>query len=177
MPNLDFNCVQVQNPPLLSVVMPVHNPHQFLLPCLESVLHQTFKNFEFIAIDDASTDDSYSILKEYELRDNRLKVFQNVQSIGAACTRNRGLQAACGKYIIFFDADDFFELKFFEQMISAIEKNNADLVLCTVLNRDERTKVEILSEYTGPKGPGIFRGRSICEIVSLCSYVLALRPA
>ena len=145
MPNLDFNYIQIQNPPLLSVVMPVHNPHEFLSPCLDSVIHQTFKNFEFIAIDDASTDDSYSILKNYESHDNRLQVFKNEQSIGAARTRNRGLQLARGKYIIFLDADDFFELDFFEHMISEIETYDADIAICSILTRDERTKSEILS--------------------------------
>lgn len=126
-----------RNTPLLSVVMPVHNPHQYLSPCIESVLQQTFKDFELITIDDASSDDSYAILQEYAKRDKRMQVLQNEQPLGAAPTRNRGLHIASGKYIIFLDADDFFELDFFEKMLSAIESAKADVAICAILLRDE----------------------------------------
>lgn len=130
--------------PLLSVVMPVHNPHKYLSLCLESVLQQTFNDYELIAIDDASSDDSYSVLKEYERRDKRLIVMQNKQCLGAAYTRNRGLHIARGEYIIFLDADDFFEIDFFEQMVTAIKSAKADVAICAILWRDERDGTERL---------------------------------
>ncbi|MBE6073078.1 MAG: glycosyltransferase family 2 protein [Selenomonas ruminantium] len=133
---------KMKNRPLLSVVMPVHNPRQYLSPCLDSVLQQTFRDFELIAIDDASTDDSLSILKQYASLDKRLQVMHNEKSLGAACTRNRGLYAARGEYIIFLDADDYFELDYFENMIAKISSTKADVAICPILLRDERDGTE-----------------------------------
>lgn len=131
-------------PPLLSIVMPVHNPHQYIYACLESILQQTFCDFELIAIDDGSSDNSYAVLKDFEARDKRLMVLHNNQSIGAARTRNRGLYAARGKYIMFLDADDYFELDYFEKMVYAIESARADVAICRIYWRDECDGTEII---------------------------------
>ena len=140
--NIDVKNNYSETIPLLSVVMPVHNPHQYLTICLDSVLQQTFYDYELIAIDDASTDNSYNILMEYAKNDHRLKVLHNEKSIGAASTRNRGLHEASGKYIIFLDADDYFELDYFEQMMLRITSADADVALCPILVRDELDKTE-----------------------------------
>lgn len=140
--NIDVKNNYLETTPLLSVVMPVHNPHQYLPICLDSVLQQTFCDYELIAIDDASTDNSYNVLMEYAKHDHRLKVLHNEKSIGAASTRNRGLHESSGKYIIFLDADDFFELDYFEQMMLSITSADADVALCPILVRDEQDKIE-----------------------------------
>ena len=93
----------------LSVVIPVYNPQKYLINCLDSVLNQSFNNFELIIVNDASTDDSIQIINQYSKKDDRIKVFNNLEHQGAAYSRNIGLKAASGKYIIFLDADDFFE--------------------------------------------------------------------
>ena len=122
----------------LSVVIPVYNPQKYLINCLDSVLNQSFNNFELIIVNDASTDDSIQIINQYSKKDDRIKVFNNLEHQGAAYSRNIGLKAASGKYIIFLDADDFFELDFFENMISAIESAKADIAICGFFWRDER---------------------------------------
>lgn len=130
--------------PLLSVVMPVHNPGKYLRPCLDSVLNQTFRDFELIAIDDKSTDDSYMILQEYAGHETRMCVCANESNFGAARTRNRGLTMAQGEYIIFLDADDYFDSSYFEEMMNAILKSDSDVVISPVWWRDETTKKERL---------------------------------
>lgn len=88
-----------------SIVIPVYNSGKYLNECLDSVINQTFKDIEIICIDDGSTDNSLSILKEYEEKDKRIKVFsQEHRGVGAA--RNYGMELAKGEYINFLDSDD-----------------------------------------------------------------------
>lgn len=89
----------------VSVIMPVYNAGVYLKPALESLLEQTLKEIEIIAVDDGSTDGSGQLLAEYAARDKRLKVISLKRS-GAAAARNRGIEAACGKWLWFADADD-----------------------------------------------------------------------
>ena len=94
--------------PLVSVVMPVYNVEEYLEQAIESLLNQSMKHIEIIAVDDGSTDRSLDILKRYESLDKRVKVFsQKNQYAGVA--RNLGLSKAKGEYVIFLDSDDFFE--------------------------------------------------------------------
>src|SRR3989338_8491510 len=91
---------------LISVIIPVYNGNGFLPAALESILDQTYRNFEVIAIDDGSTDNSYEILKDYAERDSRLRVFRNSKNLNIANTLNRGIKLARGQYIARMDADD-----------------------------------------------------------------------
>ena len=91
--------------PLVSVVVPVYNAEPYLRECLDSLLGQTLKEIEIIAVDDGSTDGSGQLLAEYAARDKRLKVISLKRS-GAAAARNRGIEAARGKWLWFADADD-----------------------------------------------------------------------
>lgn len=87
--------------PKISVIIPVYNVEKFLSRCLDSVLDQTFKDFEVVCINDGSTDRSEEILQEYAKNDQRIKVFtQNNQ--GAAVARNKALQYASGDFVFFF---------------------------------------------------------------------------
>jgi len=88
------------------VVMPVYNAEAFLSEAVESILGQTFTDFEFIVVDDASTDDSSKILQEYQQLDKRLVLLSNKDNFGIAETRTKGTKQAQGKYIAVADADD-----------------------------------------------------------------------
>jgi len=90
--------------PLVSVVMPTYNGERFLRPAIESILNQTFRDFELIVIDDASTDSTPNILREFE--DDRIVVLRNERNLGIAGATNRGLNAARGHYIALQDHDD-----------------------------------------------------------------------
>lgn len=97
--------VPVTEPPFFSVIIPVFNAARFLLEALESVSAQTFGDFEIIAIDDGSSDDSSRIIEAHAKRDDRV-VTRSRQSQGVAATRNEGVHLATGRYVAFMDADD-----------------------------------------------------------------------
>jgi len=90
--------------PAISVVMPTYNDGAYLREAIDSILGQTFKDFEFIIINDGSTDDTEDIINSY--RDNRIKYLKNETNCGNTVTRNRGMNAAMGKYIAIMDSDD-----------------------------------------------------------------------
>lgn len=114
--------------PLVSVIMPVYNVEEFLNESLESVLGQTVKNIELIAIDDGSTDRSLEILHEYAKKDSRLKVLTQENKF-AGVARNLGLANAKGEYVIFLDSDDFFSNKLVEEGYYAAKMNKTDVVI------------------------------------------------
>ncbi|WP_025247208.1 glycosyltransferase family 2 protein [Mannheimia varigena] len=95
--------------PLVSIITPVYNAEKYIRICIESVLAQTYQNWEFILVDDFSTDYSLSIIKEYIKIDNRIRLIQNSCNLGAAISRNVGLDIARGDYIAFIDSDDEWE--------------------------------------------------------------------
>lgn len=92
--------------PKISVVMPAHNTGRYIKDAIDSILNQTFTDFEFIIIDDCSTDDSYRIIKEYLNKDDRIILFRNEKNLGIASTRTKGTLCARGKYIVTMDSDD-----------------------------------------------------------------------
>lgn len=114
---------------MISVIVPVYNVYEWIDQCLESIVNQTFKNFEVILINDGSTDGSDVKCQQWMRKDNRIN-FISKENEGLAITRNLGLQKAKGKYIVFIDSDDWLDLRFFELMFNKIEEENADLVEC-----------------------------------------------
>lgn len=113
----------------ISVIMPVYNAELFLAESLESILNQTFTNFELICVNDRSNDLSTEILLKYQDLDDRIKILTNNIRQGAAETRNRGMRAAIGTYFVFLDADDIFEKDMLELAFNAIEKYQSDIVM------------------------------------------------
>ncbi len=89
---------------LVSVIMPSYNSAKYIGEAVDSVLNQTYKNWELIIIDDCSTDSSLNVLEKYN--DNRIRVLKNKENNGAAVTRNKGLEVANGRYVAFLDCDD-----------------------------------------------------------------------
>lgn len=113
---------------LVSVIMPMYNGEKYIKPCIESILNQSFKNFELIIIDDGSQDKSAEIIKEYMKNDTRIKyVYQENQS--ACVALNNGVKIAQGKYITFVDNDDLVEVDTYEKVVSNLSKNDADVVI------------------------------------------------
>ena len=115
--------------PQISIIMPVYNTDKYLRRTLDALLNQTFGDIEIIAIDDGSTDDSLKILNEYAERDSRVVVITQKNS-GPATARNKGLDAATGKYLMFCDSDDWYEPNMCQVMFDTIEKQKTDLVTC-----------------------------------------------
>ena len=112
----------------VSIIIPVFNMAICLAECLESVLHQSFKSFEVICIDDASTDDSKKILKDFEIRDPRLRVLNNRRNLGPGLSRNRGIDAAKGRFLQFVDADDLLPQNAIETLYSRAIEDAVELV-------------------------------------------------
>ena len=95
--------------PKFSIIIPVYNVEKYLVECLESIVNQSFKDFEVICVNDGSTDNSLEILQKYAENDERFKVL-NQENQGQGIARNNALNIANGEYILFVDPDDFIEL-------------------------------------------------------------------
>lgn len=110
----------------VSVIIPIYNAAEFLEECLDSILNQTLKEIEIICVNDGSKDNSLDILREYEKKDSRIVVVDQVNQ-GAGAARNNGLEIAKGEYLSFLDADDFFEKDMLEKSYEAAHKVDADV--------------------------------------------------
>ena len=93
----------MNNEPLVSVVMPAYNAEEYIGEAIESILAQTYKDFEFIIVDDGSKDRTKEIINEYTKKDNRIKVFVQEKNLGISAALNRGISEAKGKYIVRMD--------------------------------------------------------------------------
>jgi len=111
------------NSPKISVLMSVYNNSKLLREAVDSILGQTFSNFEFIIINDASTDKSVEILRDYAKKDKRIVLVDNETNIGLTKSLNRGLQIAKGQYIARMDADDISELNRFSLQVDFLDSN------------------------------------------------------
>lgn len=114
--------------PKLSVIVPIYNVEEYLENCIESILNQTFKDFELILVNDGSTDNSLYICYEYMSKDNRIKVIDKDNG-GVSSARNRGIKIAKGEYIAFVDPDDDIESNMYEELMNRITKYNVDIVI------------------------------------------------
>jgi glycosyltransferase involved in cell wall biosynthesis len=167
--------------PKISVIIPVYNVEKYLSQCLDSVINQTFKDFECICVNDGSTDNSLTILQEYSNKDNRIKII-NQKNSGSSIARNKALRQSIGQYIAFIDSDDFVSNDYLEKLITVAEKENSDIVYCRhkmyypLDNRYEngpnREKlIKLFFEYSKSKGENkqikyildiVENSRSIC---------------
>ena len=120
----------------ISIIVPVYNVENYLKDALESIINQTYKNLEILVVDDGSKDSSGKICDEYAEKNNRVKVFHQ-ENKGLSGARNTALKNATGKYIMFIDSDDIFELDACEKMYNAIEKNKADFVIGNYIYIDD----------------------------------------
>lgn len=112
----------------VSVILPVYNVEEYLRKCLDTIVGQTLKEIEILCVDDGSTDGSPEILREYEKKDQRIKVLTQ-QNAGAGAARNLGLRHAKGKYLSFLDSDDFFESNMLEKAYEQAELYRAEMVV------------------------------------------------
>ena len=117
---------------ILTVIVPVYNiPDQLLRNCLESLLSQSLKDIEYIIVNDCSPNlNNIQVIKEYALRDNRIRIINLLQNKGVSNARNMGLEIASGKYVAFFDADDIYDKDMCKIMIRLAEQHNVDVVEC-----------------------------------------------
>lgn len=115
--------------PTISIIIPVYNTEKYLRRCLDSIMEQTYKDFECILVDDGSTDGSGKICDEYASKDERFKVIHK-ENCGVATARQAGTNVATGEYIIHADPDDWTEPQMLEQLYRKAKETNADIIIC-----------------------------------------------
>ena len=113
----------------VSVIVPVYNSEKFLTQCLESICNQTLKEIEVICVDDGSTDSSPEILEMFAKKDSRIQVLHQ-KNLYAGVARNIGKACAKGKYLVFWDSDDFFAPDALEKMYHKCITDDADICVC-----------------------------------------------
>lgn len=115
--------------PKISVIIPVYNTEKYLEKCLMSVINQTLKDIEIICINDNSADNSLNILEGFALKERRIKIIDLPQNIGVSASRNIGIDAAAGDYIIFIDSDDWWEPDLLHSVFSSINESDSDIAV------------------------------------------------
>lgn len=135
--------------PQISIIVPVYNSGKYLGRCIDSILSQTFRDFELILVDDGSTDGSGAICDEYASNDSRIRVIHKLNG-GVSSARQCGCDAVTAKYSIYIDSDDYVENCMLQDMYDVITEKDADLVVCDYIINDsigcQRYKKQIVSE-------------------------------
>ncbi len=142
-----------QKRPMVSVVMPTYNRADLLPLSIESILSQTYSDFEFIIVDDGSTDESWRLLKSYAQKDKRIRLYKNKKNRGISYSRNRGNDAARGKYIMLMDSDDISLPKRMEKHVAFME-SHPDVVLSTSLLKSMQGDIDLKAPMAAQE-PGL----------------------
>lgn len=134
---------------LVSIIMPSYNTAQYIRQSIQSVLAQTYLNWELIIVDDCSSDNTENVVSVF-LNDNRIKFLKNERNSGAAVSRNRALREARGKWIAFLDSDDLWEPEKLEKQIAFMENHEYHFSYTNYIEIDEES-VPNGKSVTGPK--------------------------
>ncbi|MCR5451897.1 MAG: glycosyltransferase [Lachnospiraceae bacterium] len=121
---------------MVSIITPVYNGSKYLPETIESVIRQTYTDWEMIIVDDGSSDDSYEIAKNYSEKDDRIKAISQ-ENGGSAAARNNGIRKAQGRYIALLDADDLWEENFLEEQLKLMKKKDCVCVYSSYKYIDE----------------------------------------
>ncbi|WP_301883184.1 glycosyltransferase family 2 protein [Dialister invisus] len=130
----------------VSVIIPVFNAEKYISTCIESLISQSYSDFEIICVDDGSTDNSPRILQQYMSMDPRIKIIEQKNQF-AGNARNTGMEVASGKYCMFLDVDDFFEKNMIELQVRQIERDHADICICDADIYDDQASTFRKSEW------------------------------
>jgi glycosyltransferase involved in cell wall biosynthesis len=176
--------------PVVSVVMAAYNSERFIGEAIQSILDQSFKNFELIIVNDCSHDTTWKIIKKYSLVDKRIGIYQNIKNMGGCQTLNIGMSLAKGKYIAVMDNDDWSYPERLEKQVNFLEKNpkvgivggtmeiideNGVVSSKRKYNLDDADIRKNLFRYSPFAHPLIMMRRSVLEIVGYgdCEYAPA----
>ena len=132
----------------ISVVIPVYNAEKYIGKCLDSIINQTYKNWEVICINDGSSDKSEEIIDTYKNQKYNITLIKQ-KNMGPGAARNTGIDKANGDYIVFIDADDYIDSNFFSRLNDVVQ--DTDIVFIDIMQVNgfgERIKDEIMSKYS-----------------------------
>lgn len=160
--------------PKISVIVPVYNVEKWLQRCIDSILGQTYKDFELILVDDGSSDNSGAICDDYAKKDGRIKVIHKDNG-GVSSARNVGIDSSAGEYIMFVDSDDSIDSAMLENMLLGLN-DSVDLVISSiemiinnknyvyVVSDGVKSSSEFLSDYCNEKFPKICFCGPVCKL-------------
>lgn len=131
--------------PRISIIVPVYKAEKYLNACIDSILKQTYEDFELILIDDGSPDRCPMVCDDYALKDKRVKVIHQKNS-GVAVARNNGLEIATGEYITFVDSDDYIDPVMYERMLEVINEYGCEVVMCDCM-KEFQNHTEIYTHH------------------------------
>lgn len=141
------------NKPTVSIIIPVYNVELYIEKCLTSVMHQDFKNFECLIIDDGSQDHSIEIAESIIKHDNRFKIYHK-ENGGLSSARNKGLKHAIGEFVTFIDSDDYIEHDLLSLTMNSLEKDESDICMFGINYVDEGYK--IIKQWENTTKPNYF---------------------
>ncbi|MEW4411183.1 glycosyltransferase family A protein [Clostridium sp. AN503] len=121
----------MDNSPLISVIMPAYNAEKTLIQAVQSVINQTYCNWELLIIDDCSIDNTYALMQKLQLSNTKIKILKNHQNAGVSESRNKGVQAALGSWIAFLDSDDMWAPNKLEKQVKLLARNNEAALIFT----------------------------------------------
>jgi len=127
--------------------MPAYNTEKYIGQAIESIINQTYTNFEFLIIDDGSTDNTWNIISKYANEDHRIITFRNEKNIGYIKSQNFGLKRAKGELITKMDNDDYCDPTLFEKLFSLLRKSQADICFSNVVYVDEEGEELFIRKY------------------------------
>ena len=152
--------------PVLSVIVPIYKVEKYLEQCIESILQQSYKNFELILVDDGSPDNCPTICEQYAKKDNRIRVVHK-QNGGLVSARKAGLQIAKGTYVAYVDGDDWIDSDMYERCILIMEKENADVMVCGYCAEIEDGTSTCMHSFLRT---GVYRGEKLEELYRKALY-------
>ena len=135
--------------PKVSIIVPVYNVEEYLHECIDSILAQTFTDFECILVDDCSPDKCHEICDDYAQKDQRIKAIHKIKNEGLPSARKTGFDNSSGEYILFIDSDDWIETDMVEKLYNKSISENNDLTICHVFSEKNDTKNIINQDFSG----------------------------
>ena len=131
--------------PKVSIIVPVYNSKNYIKKCIESILNQTYDDFELLIVDDGSNDNTESIIKKYN--DERIKYFKT-ENNGAGNARNLGIDKSSGEFIVFVDSDDYIAKEFVEKLVNKVESESLEIAVCNFYKKKKnRIKKEKINHF------------------------------
>ncbi|WP_080843898.1 glycosyltransferase family 2 protein [Cytobacillus gottheilii] len=159
--------------PLFSVIIPCYNAKKSIVRCIDSLVNQTFQDFDVILIDDCSQDDTFNFLKQYiQNVPLDIKLLKNIENSGPAFSRNVGIAASESIYIAFCDSDDWYENNYLQLMYDIASTQNADIVFCNSRRVFSNGKYMLLNNISGIPKDGSMKDVLVTGVDSLGSMVV-----